>query len=110
VLASADGESVKAVARLTGKSKPCVWRWQERFAAEGVDGLLRDKTRPPGRKPLSQKLKLKVLKKTAKETPPAATHWSVRRRPPRRTGVCAQWRRRSASATPPCNASGRRRA
>jgi hypothetical protein len=32
----------------TGKSKTCVWRWQERFMAEGVDGLLRDKTRPPG--------------------------------------------------------------
>ena len=32
--------------RETGKSKTCVWRWQERFAAEGFDGLLRDKTRP----------------------------------------------------------------
>ena len=32
--------------RETGKSKTCVWRWQERFAAEGVDGLLHDKTRP----------------------------------------------------------------
>jgi hypothetical protein len=27
----------------------CVWRWQERFATEGVVGLLRDKTRPPGK-------------------------------------------------------------
>ena len=34
VLASAAGESVKAICRLTGKSKPCVWRWQERFFAE----------------------------------------------------------------------------
>ena len=32
----------------TGKSKTCVWRWQERFMTEGVDGLLREKTRPPG--------------------------------------------------------------
>jgi transposase len=78
VLASAAGESVKAICRLTGKSKPCVWRWQERFSQEGVGGLLRDKTRPPGRKPLSQKLRLKVLKMTASETPPNATHWSVR--------------------------------
>ena len=60
VLASADGNTVKAVARLTGKSKPCVWRWQARFAEEGVEGLLRDKTRPPGRKPLPQSVKLKV--------------------------------------------------
>lgn len=78
VLLSADGESVKAIARLTAKSKPCIWRWQKRFAEEGVDGLLRDKTRPPGKKPLPQKVKLKVLKMTASETPPNATHWSVR--------------------------------
>ena len=53
VLATADGDGTNAIMRRTGKSKPCVWRWQERFAEEGVDGLLRDKTRPPGKKPLS---------------------------------------------------------
>ena len=78
VLATADGENVKAICRATGKSKPCVWRWQKRFSDEGVDGLLRDKTRPPGRKPLPAELKAKVLAKTARETPPDATHWSVR--------------------------------
>jgi len=26
-----------------------VWRWQRHYAEEGVDGLLRDKTRPPGK-------------------------------------------------------------
>jgi hypothetical protein len=40
----------------TGKSKTCVWRWQERFMAEGVDGLLRDKTRPPGTAPSAAKI------------------------------------------------------
>jgi hypothetical protein len=55
-----------------------MWRWQERFATEGVDGLVRDKTRPPGRAPLSAAVKRKVLAKTANETPPDATHWSVR--------------------------------
>jgi len=28
-----------------------VWRWQQRFAEEGTDGLLRDKTRKPGKSP-----------------------------------------------------------
>ena len=65
VLATADGASVKAICRATGKSKPCVWRWQERFADDGVDGLLRDKTRPPGSKPLAPRSKAKVLAKTA---------------------------------------------
>ena len=78
VLASAARWTVKAICRSTGMSKPCVWRWQKRFADEGVDGLLRDKTRPPGRKPLAAELKAKVLAKTARETPPDATHWSVR--------------------------------
>jgi hypothetical protein len=32
--------------RRTGTSKTSVWGWQERFLAEGVAGLLRDKTRP----------------------------------------------------------------
>src|SRR5271154_2869773 len=29
-----------------------VWTWQARFMAEGVEGLLRDKTRRPGKPPL----------------------------------------------------------
>jgi hypothetical protein len=28
--------------RTAGVSKTAVWRWQERFMSEGVDGLLRD--------------------------------------------------------------------
>ena len=78
VLATADGLGTVAVMRRTGKSKPCVWRWQERYVAEGVEGLLRDKTRPSRKKPLTAEIKLKVLTKTANETPANATHWSVR--------------------------------
>jgi transposase len=78
VLATADCLGTNAIMKRTGKSKPCVWRWQERYVEEGVDGLLRDKTRPPGKKPLSAALKRKVLTKTASETPPDVTHWSVR--------------------------------
>ena len=76
MLATADGHGTNAIMRLTSKSKPCVWRWQERYIAEGVDGLLHDKTRPSGKKPLSRKIKLKVLAKTANATPANATHWS----------------------------------
>jgi hypothetical protein len=35
------------------RTKPVVWRWQARFMAEGVEGLTRDKTRTPGKRPLS---------------------------------------------------------
>src|SRR5215813_13949095 len=70
VLATAEGLGTNAIMRRTGKSKPCVWRWQERYIAEGVDGLLRDKTRPPGKKPLLHHIALKV--------PKSAPQWSMR--------------------------------
>jgi transposase len=41
VLLSAEGTGTNAIMRETGKSKTCVWRWQERFAAEGVDCAIR---------------------------------------------------------------------
>ena len=51
ILASAGGGPVQQIATQVGISRPMVWRWQQRFAEEGVDGLLRDKTRRPGKPP-----------------------------------------------------------
>jgi transposase len=76
ILATANGHGTNEIMRLTGKSKPCVWRWQERYIAEGVDGLLRDKTRPSRVPALPEATRLAVIAKTANETPPDATHWS----------------------------------
>ena len=78
VLATADGHGTNEIMRLSGKSKQCVWRWQERYLDEGVHGLLRDKTRPSGIDPLPEAVKIAVLTKTVKETPANATHWSGR--------------------------------
>ena len=47
VLLSGAGLGTSAIMAETGKSKTCVWRWQERFMYEGVDGLLRDRSRRP---------------------------------------------------------------
>ena len=55
VLSTADGLGTDEIMRRTGKSKTCVWRWQERFMQEGVDGLLRDKTRPSRIPPLGRR-------------------------------------------------------
>ena len=46
VLLSADRVGTAEIMRRTGLSKPSVWRWQERYIEAGVDGLLRDRTRP----------------------------------------------------------------
>ncbi len=40
VLATADGHGTNEIMRHTGKSKPCVWRWQERYVAEGVERFI----------------------------------------------------------------------
>ena len=78
VLLSGDRSGTMAIMRQVGTSKPTVWRWQERFLEEGVDGLLRDRDRGSGRPPLGAAVKSLVLTKTMRETPPNATHWSVR--------------------------------
>jgi transposase len=41
------------VAQSIGVSRPTVWRWQQRYAESGVEGLLRDKTRKPGKAPIA---------------------------------------------------------
>jgi transposase len=78
VLMNADGYGVSAIMRAVGVSKTTVWRWQEYFTEAGVAGLVKGRSKPPGKKPLSHDLKLKVVEKTLKERPPNATHWSVR--------------------------------
>ena len=53
ILATAAGCGTAEIMRRAEVSKPCVWRWQERFMREGVAGLVRDKTRKPGLPPLA---------------------------------------------------------
>ena len=76
VLATVDGTA--AIMRRTGKSKTAVWRWQERFAAEGVEGLLRDKTRPSRIAPFGPEVGERIVALTLAEPPGEATHWTGR--------------------------------
>ena len=46
ILATGEGCGTAEIMRRSGKARPVVWTWQARFMAEGVDGLLRDKTYP----------------------------------------------------------------
>ena len=78
ILLSADRLPVLEVARQAGLSRPAVWRWQQRYGEQGVDGLLHDKTRKPGKAPLSAKTIAKVLELTCCEPPGEATHWTGR--------------------------------
>src|SRR5512132_181735 len=78
VLLSAERLAVAEVARRAGVGRPAVWRWQRRFAEQGVSGLRRDKTRPPGTPPLPADTVARVVAMTCAAPPGEATHWTGR--------------------------------
>src|SRR5450759_2112119 len=78
VLLSADGVGTMAIQRQTGKGKPTIWRWQARFMAEGVDGLLHEATRPAGKPPLPAAVIERVVEMTLAGPPGETTHWTGR--------------------------------
>ena len=77
VLLSAAGAGTNEIMRRTGKSKTCVWRWQERFMQEGHEGLLRDKTRPSRIPALGPNVAERVIALSQTEPPAEATHWTA---------------------------------
>ena len=78
VLPASDGLRAEAIAATVGKSLLTVRRCRRRYVAKGVDGLLKDATRPSRVKPLSPDKIKQVVHMTLHEKPPNATHWSVR--------------------------------
>ena len=76
VLLSADGIDTNAMMAAIGTAKTTVWRWQQRFLAEGVDGLLLDRTRPPGKAPVPDEHAAGVVEMALKPPPHEATHWT----------------------------------
>ena len=76
VLLTGERLGTAEIMRRTGLSKPSVWRWQERYIEAGMDGLLRDMTRP-SRIPKLADEKLAAVVRLTMEEPPStdATHW-----------------------------------
>jgi hypothetical protein len=84
-------------------------KWQDRcqspggvalaaaFRREGPDGLLRDKTRKPGKPPIPAETVARAVALTCGEPPPGATHGPVGRCPRPSGSRCAR-----------CSTSGRR--
>src|SRR4051812_9826329 len=77
VLLAADGMSNSEIARRLGLTRPTVKVWRNRFAAEGMDGLL-DEPRPGAPRKIGDEKIFEVVTATLERTPAAATHWSVR--------------------------------
>ena len=78
IVATAEGCGTAEIMRRSGKAKPVVWTWQARFMAEGVDGLLRDKTRKPGKPPLPAETVKRVVDLVTGPPAAEATHWTGR--------------------------------
>ena len=76
MLLTADGVGTNVIAAAS-LSKTAVWRWQERFAQCGVDGLLRDKTRAGAHPPLACTCR-RTGGLTHGRPPRETTHWTAR--------------------------------
>jgi len=74
VLLTAEGLGTNEIMRRTGKSKTCLWRWQERFMHEGVDGLSRDS--PSRVAPLPPAVAERIVALTQTDPPGETTHWT----------------------------------
>jgi transposase len=78
VLHSADRLPVVEVARLAEVSRPAVWRWQRHYADDGVERLLREGSRKPGKTPIAMSVIAQVVALTCSEPPGEVTHWTGR--------------------------------
>lgn len=79
VLLTGDRVGTAEIQRRTGLGEPSVWRWQDRHVETGVDGLLRDKTRPSRIPKLDAAKVAEVVGRTQDEAPPdGGIHWTVR--------------------------------
>jgi transposase len=78
ILMAADGTQNQEIAATLGVQPSTVGRWRQRFAERGLAGIEKDAPRG-GRKPSLQRHWAKrIIEATLHETPPHATHWSIR--------------------------------
>ncbi len=77
VLAAAAGLENKQIARELGATKDTVGKWRRRFAEQRLDGLY-DEPRPGAPRTIEDDEVAEVVRRTLEETPPDATHWSLR--------------------------------
>jgi transposase len=78
ILGASEGKADHRLAKELKVSRPTVALWRKRFGTAGVEGLLRDATRPGRRKKLTAARIAAIVETTLKTKPPDATHWSVR--------------------------------
>lgn len=76
VLLAAEGCTNKEIARRLGQDKMKVGRWRNRYAKDGLNGILKDKSRPGRFPPISPAIRSRIVRLTLEEKPVGDTHWS----------------------------------
>ncbi len=77
ILACADGEDSKVVARRLNVTPGTVCKWRGRFITHRLDGLY-DEPRPGAKRTITDEQVEQVIIRALETTPPGATHWSTR--------------------------------
>ena len=77
VLACAEGQDNKVVAKRLRMSQTTVCKWRGRFLRDRLDGLY-DEPRPGTPRRIGDEQIEQVIVRTLEETPRGATHWSSR--------------------------------
>src|SRR5260370_11138130 len=77
VLLAAEGGPNKEMGERLIWSKPTVGKWRQRFVEHRVQGIY-DELRPGRPRSVSDEQVAVLLRRTLKQKPPGATHWSVR--------------------------------
>lgn len=78
VLSRARGISTNQVALVLGIDIMSVSRFVHRFNSGGVDALLKNRTKKPGKAPIPESVKNELSRIVCQEEPADATHWSTR--------------------------------
>ena len=78
ILMSADGLPTSELMQKLKVSNPTLNLWRRRYKTEGIEALIKAKSRPSGITPLPQEKVQEVLSLTMTGKPVGATHWSCR--------------------------------
>ena len=78
VLLRASGKGTGEIADFLGIHQSTVSLYINRYNTFGIDSLLHDKTRKPGKEPVSQEVKNEICRLACNEKPKDETHWSCR--------------------------------
>jgi transposase len=79
ILRRAEGMSAQEIATTYGVGRSTVSTEVKRYNENGIEALLHEKTRKPGKAPVSEEVKNEICNVACHEKPPEGTKWSVRK-------------------------------